>query len=76
MARSRKRKKHHPHQAGAGISRKQKKTSRFVWPVLMAVFAVVMGFFATGANVVVLIICAVGGALIGYMIGRSMMRTL
>ncbi|MBI1343080.1 MAG: hypothetical protein GC171_09115 [Terrimonas sp.] len=76
MPNSRKRKGHHHHQQqGLSTAPKQKLSGHLIWSVLMAVFAVIIGLMAAGTNIIVLVICAVVGAALGYAIGKSMEKT-
>ena len=78
MPHSRKRKGHHHHtdQQQFSSGTKQKTSGHLLWSVLIAVFAVLVGLLAAGPNVLVLVICALAGAGLGYAIGRSMEKTL
>jgi len=76
MPHSRKRKgHHHHHQEGMSTAPKQKTSGHLIWSVLIAVFAVVIGFFAAGTNILVLLLCAAAGAVLGYFIGKNMEKT-
>ena len=72
MPQSRKRPGHHEHRKEAPIPAKQRTNGRTLWAILFAVFATVVVFFAAGANYIVLILAAIAGAAIGYVIGRNM----
>jgi len=73
MPKSRKRHGHPHHQAG-GIPASQRTKGRIIWAILFSVFAIVLTFFAAGENVIALIVAAVVGAGIGYLIGKNMER--
>ena len=42
-----------------------------IWAILFAVFALIIGFFVAGDNVIVLILTTLIGAGIGYMVGMK-----
>ena len=71
MPESRKRPGHH-YQQPSDIPSRQRTKGRIIWAILFAVFGLVITFFAAGDNYLVLIIGAVIGGLIGYVIGKSM----
>ena len=62
----------HPYRKKADIPASQRTKGRVVWAILIAVFAVLVAFFAAGDNWTALIIAAVIGAAIGYSIGKWM----
>lgn len=72
MPRSRKRQGHHPHKKTSSIPAKQRVKGRNLLALLFAIFAVVIAYFAAGDNVIILLIAAVAGALIGYIVGINM----
>ncbi|HWJ90166.1 MAG TPA: hypothetical protein VNR87_03600 [Flavisolibacter sp.] len=72
MPQSRKRHGHHPHHEPSAVPAKQRTKGRTIWAILLAVFALVIAFFAAGNNYPVLIIAVVAGAAVGYVIGKSM----
>jgi hydrogenase/urease accessory protein HupE len=43
-----------------------------IWAILFAVFGIIVGFFASGDNYIVIILCALAGAVVGYAIGKNM----
>ncbi|HVK96991.1 MAG TPA: hypothetical protein VM368_04195 [Flavisolibacter sp.] len=71
MPESRKRPGHN-FQKPSDIPSKQRTKGRILWAILMAIFALIIAFFATGDNLVVLGISASFGAIIGYIIGKNM----
>ena len=72
MARSRKRHGHHEYHQPSAIPARQRTRGRTIWAILFGVFALIMAFFAVGNNYVVLVIAALIGAGIGYVIGKTM----
>lgn len=78
MPNSKKRKGHHPHHPQGHLSTapKQKTSGHLILSVLIGLFAVLIGWMAAGDNWIVLAVCAVAGAVIGYFVGKSMERTL
>jgi drug/metabolite transporter (DMT)-like permease len=72
MPQSRKRHGHHEHHQPSAIPAKQRTKGRTILAILFAVFAVVIAFFAAGNNYILLVIAALVGAAIGYVVGRSM----
>ena len=71
MPQSRKRPGHHPHKQPADIPASQRVKGKVIWAVLLAIFAVMIAYFA-GAGYTVLIVAAVCGGVIGYLIGGAM----
>ncbi len=71
MPQSRKRPGHHPHKQTADIPVSQRVKGKVIWAVLLAIFAFIIAYFA-GAGYIVLVIAAVCGGVIGYLIGRAM----
>ena len=72
MPQSRKRPGHHPHQQPSAIPARVRTKGRIIWAILFALFGVMVGFFATGDQYIVLILCGLVGAAIGYIIGKNM----
>jgi len=72
MPQSRKRPGHHEHHQPSAIPAKQRTKGRTIWSILFAVFAIIIAFFAVGNNYVVLIIAALIGIAIGYIVGKNM----
>jgi hypothetical protein len=72
MPQSRKRAGHHPHHEPSAIPAKQRTKGRTIWAILLGIFALVIAFFAAGDNYYIMIIAAIAGAIIGYVIGKSM----
>jgi hydrogenase/urease accessory protein HupE len=72
MPQSRKRPGHHEHHQSSAIPTKQRTKGRTILAILLGVFGVVIAYFATGPNYAVLVIGALIGAFIGYVIGRNM----
>ena len=69
MPQSRKRPGHH-FQKPADIPASQRTKGRVIWSILFAVFALIIAFFATGGDMIVLVIAIALGAFIGYMVGK------
>lgn len=72
MPQSRKRPGHHEHHEPSAVPAKQRTKGRTIWSILFGVFGIAIAFFAASDNYVVLIIGALLGAVVGYMIGKSM----
>jgi hypothetical protein len=72
MPQSRKRSGHHEHHSPSAIPPGQRTKGRIIWAILLGVFALVMTYFATPDNYVILVIAALAGALIGYLVGKNM----
>ena len=69
MPQSRKRPGHH-YQKPADIPSGQRTKARVIWAILFAVFALMVAFFATDGDIVVLLIAVVVGGVIGYLVGK------
>ena len=72
MPQSRKRAGHHEYKTPADIPPGQRVRGRVIWALLTAVLALLTAWFGVGENYPVLAISVIGGALIGYFIGRAM----
>lgn len=72
MPQSRKRHGHHEHRQPSAIPARQRTRGRMIWAILFAVFGIIVGFFASGLNYLVLVLCALAGAAVGYVIGKNM----
>ena len=70
MPQSRKRPGHH-YQKPSGIPASQRTKGRVIWAILFAVFALIVGFFAAGDDIVTLLIVTIVGALVGYFVGKK-----
>lgn len=64
----------HDFQKPAAIPARQRVKGRVIWAILFAVFGLLISWFAAGTNYVILTICAIVGAIIGYVIGKKMER--
>ena len=73
MPQSRKR-KGHPFKKPSDIPASQRTKGRTFWALLIAVFCILIALFSAGLNYIVLIIAAIVGAAIGYLIGKNMER--
>ncbi len=62
----------HPHQKESAVPASQRVRGRIIWAVLFAVFAGLIALFAAGQNFIVLAIAIIGGAAIGYTVGKTM----
>jgi hypothetical protein len=72
MPQSRKRHGHHAYQKPADIPAKQRTKGRITWAILFGVFGLLVVLFAAGDNYIILVLGALFGAAIGYMIGKNM----
>ncbi|MBA2500613.1 MAG: hypothetical protein H0V30_12860 [Chitinophagaceae bacterium] len=54
----------------------QRVRGRIIWSLLLAVFGIIIAFFAVGLNYIALTIGALIGAIAGYFIGIQMVRDL
>lgn len=75
MPTSRNRKKA-PRPTPSEVPASQRVKSRYVWAILLAVFGVIIAFFAVGLNYIALIIGGLIGAIGGYFIGKKMVKDL
>ncbi len=71
MPQSRKRPGHHEYRKPSDIPASQRVKGRIVWAILFSVFGLLIGFFASG-NTVALVMGALVGAAIGYALGLKM----
>lgn len=62
----------HPYQKKADIPAKQRVKGRVMWAILFAVFGLLIAYFSTGDNIVVMTVVALVAAVIGYVIGKNM----
>ncbi|MGV3657528.1 MAG: glycine zipper domain-containing protein [Chitinophagaceae bacterium] len=72
MAQNHKRKEHHTPKSTTNIPARQRVKGNLFWAILFAVFGLLIAFFAAGGNYVYLTIGAVGGAVLGYVVGTKM----
>ncbi len=72
MAQNHKRKEHNQPKSTSNIPARQRVKGNMFWAVLFAVFGLLIAFFAAGGNYVYLAIGAVGGAVLGYVVGTKM----
>jgi membrane protein YqaA with SNARE-associated domain len=70
----RRKRKNHPNVKRSEVSASQRTSGHFLWALLFAAFAGLIGFFAAGSTYIVIIICAAIGGVLGYIIGRKMER--
>lgn len=67
------RKRHnHPFQKPSGIPSSQRTKGRIIWSILLAVFGLVIAFFASNNNSIAIGGGGLIGAILGYFIGRNM----
>lgn len=72
MPQSRKRPGHHEYRKPSAIPAKQRTKGRIVLAILFAVFGLLVGFFASSGNYIALVVGALAGAVIGYIVGKNM----
>jgi hypothetical protein len=72
MPQSRKRHGHHEYRKPSSISPKQKAKGRITWAILLGVFGLLVGYFAASENYTAVVVGALIGAALGYIIGKSM----
>ena len=72
MPRSRLWHKHHHHSQVHHVDSKAKHSAAFILAVIAAMLGLAVAFFTQGADVLWMLIGAVAGALIGYLVGHSM----
>ena len=73
MPESRNRPGHH-FQKKADIPARQRVTGRVVWAILFAIFGLLIAFFSSGDNYIILAVVAALSALLGYRVGKNMER--
>ena len=71
MPESRKRHGHHEYRKPSDIPASQRTKGRIVWAILFSVFGLLIGFFASGSTVA-LVLGALFGAIIGYVLVLKM----
>jgi membrane associated rhomboid family serine protease len=75
MPQSKKRHGQHHHQkTSTNIPARQTTKGRIIWALLIGVFGLLIGAFASETGYVAMIIGAFAGSLIGYIIGKNMER--
>lgn len=62
----------HPYRKPADIPASQRIKGRVVWALLLAVFAVLVAFFAVGKDWTALVIAALAGSTLGFFIGKAL----
>lgn len=62
----------HPFQKPADIPSSQRVKGKIMWALLLAVFGLLISYFAAGSNYIVLIVATLAAAIIGYFIGKKM----
>lgn len=71
MAQNKKR-KGHPFRKPADIPANERVKGKTFWAVLLGVFGLIIGFLVGGRDLIIVGLSALGGAFIGYLIGKSM----
>ncbi len=71
MPRSRKRHGHQYHKP-SDVPAKQRTKGRMIWAILFGVFGLVIAFFASDQNYIALVIGAIVGSALGYIVGKNM----
>ena len=73
MPQSKKRHGHHQYQKpNPHLPTRQNTKGRIIWALLIGIFGLLIGAFASETGYVAMIIGALAGSLIGYMIGKNM----
>lgn len=73
MPQSKKRHGHHHYQKPAtGVPSRQATKGRILWAVLIGIFGLLIGVFASEAGYAAMIIGLLAGSLVGYFIGKYM----
>ena len=62
----------HQYQKRADVPARQRAKGTVVWAVLFGVFGLLIAFFAAGVNYIALALGLLGGAAIGYLVGKRM----
>jgi uncharacterized membrane protein YfcA len=62
----------HPYRKPADIPAKERVKGKTFWAILFAVFGLLIGILAAGANYLVLAIATIAGGIIGFIIGKKM----
>lgn len=62
----------HPYQEPADIPASQRVKGKTIWAILLAVFGLLIAYFAVGPNYTVLIPATAIAGVIGYFIGKKM----
>jgi uncharacterized membrane protein YqgA involved in biofilm formation len=62
----------HPFQKPADIPSSQRVKGKIMWALLLAVFGLLISYFAAGSNYIILIVATLSAAIIGYFIGKKM----
>jgi uncharacterized membrane protein YqgA involved in biofilm formation len=79
MPESRTRHKHHsrhPHPVTHHTASKSKRSAGAVLSILAAIIGLSVAFFTQGADVLWLLVGTVAGAVIGYLVGHNMDKTI
>jgi hypothetical protein len=71
MPESRKR-KGHPFVKHSDIPNSQRAKGRFLWAILIGIFALIIAYFAFGPDYIVLALALMIGAAAGFFIGKAM----
>jgi uncharacterized membrane protein YfcA len=76
MPSSRRRPGQHHYAKNPPAPHKERTDGRTFWAIMMGVFGLIIAYFASGNNVVALVIGALVGAVAGYYIGKSMEKDI
>jgi hypothetical protein len=73
MSQSRKRHGHHQYQKpSTNIPARQAAKGRILWALLIGIFGLLIGAFASESGYAAMVIGALAGSLVGYLIGKNM----
>ena len=72
MPQSHKRKEHHQPKSTTNIPARQRVKGNMFWAILFAIFGLLIAFFAAGTNYIYLLVGAIGGGVLGYVVGTKM----
>lgn len=76
MPNSRKRHTHHNTHPSHALPAKQSTKGRIIWALLVGVFGLLIGLFASGDGYVAPLIGGLLGLAVGYLIGKNMEKEL
>jgi hypothetical protein len=62
----------HPYRKPADIPTRQRTRGRIVCSILFGVFGLVIAFFASDMNYIALVLGALIGSTLGYMVGKNL----
>lgn len=64
----------HPYQKPADIPASQRTTGHLLWALLVGIFGLMIGYFASNGHVAGMIAGALAGGAVGWWLGRKMER--